>query len=214
MTNIPNVGASAQHRTLINWAGAILSVLAVLSAATVLTGRAWADEPPGIPPAPQPLPIVTPTPDNWEPKFPFPFDQTQSSVTDADIGAEREMCQWYNAQYGELKLQIERLNDTIIRNNGRFDADGVPPQVDVVTTSIDQALDFLAPRAQALTQSYDHSGDMYFPLYQGDSFYGLWQQLSNVDAGLKAHQPTWFVGPSFLRAQHWGSKINRSHVCR
>jgi hypothetical protein len=184
-------------------------ILATFTATT----PARADEPWGDVPGPVPLPIVQPTPDNWKPKFPFPYDQTQSSVTDVDINAEREMCQWFNAQYDVLRLQIQRLNDTVIRNNGRFDADGVPQQVDIVTANIDQSLDFLAPRAQALTQSYDHAGDMYFPIYEGDSFYGLWQQFSNVSNGLKARQPTWFSGPSFLRTLHWGSKINRSHVC-
>lgn len=123
------------------------------------------------------------------------------------------MCQWFNQQYRVLKLQIERLNNTIIRNNGDFNAGAVPGDLQIVLGNIDQSLDYLAPRAQALTQSYDHAGDMYFPIYQGDAFYGLWQQLSNVSNGLKAHQPTWFSGPSFLRAQHWGSKINRSDVC-
>ncbi|GAY16751.1 hypothetical protein MSZK_34770 [Mycobacterium sp. shizuoka-1] len=163
---------------------------------------------------PMPLPVVVPTATDWQPQFPFPFDQLRRYVTDADVTAEREMCQWFNAQYYQLKGQIERLNNTVVRNNGDFGADGVGDQVDIVTANIDRALDYLAPRAQALTQSYDHAGDMYFPIYQGDSFYGLWQQLANVGNGLKARQPTWFTGPSFARAQHWGSKINRSHVCR
>ena len=90
----------------------------------------------------------------------------------------------------------------------------VQQRLGIVTTNIDQALAFLEPRALALTQSYDHAGDMYFPIYQGDSFYALWQQLSNVNNGLRANQPTWFTGPSFLHAQRMGSKINRSHVCR
>jgi hypothetical protein len=210
---IMNAGESARRTTFIRRCLVAVGVLAAVSVA--IPAGAWADDlPPGVGPGPVPLPIVVPSPDNWTPQFPFPYDQTQSSVTDADIDAEREMCQWYNAQYGDLKLQIERLNDEIIRNNGQFDADGVQQDVDIVTANIDQSVDFLTPRAQALTQSYDHAGDMYFPMYQGDSFYGLWQQLSNVSAGLKGRQPTWFTGPSFLRAQHWGSKINRSHVCR
>lgn len=92
-------------------------------------------------------------------------------------------------------------------------ADGVQERVAPVTANIDQSVEFLAPRAQALTQSYDHAGDMYFPIYQGQSFYLLWQNLSNVSAGIKGHQPTWFTGPSFQRVLHYGSKIERSHVC-
>lgn len=162
---------------------------------------------------PRPLPILTPGPSNWQPIFPFPYDQLRREVTEADITAERQMCQWYNAQYNDVKRQIEGLNDHVIRNNGNFDADGAGQQTQIVIANIDQSLDFLAPRAQALTQSQDRAGDVYFPIYQGEAFYGLWQQMSNVGNGLKARQPTWFTGPSYQRMMHWGSKIHRSHVC-
>nr|WP_235676969.1 hypothetical protein [Mycolicibacterium porcinum] len=189
-------------------------VAAVVGAAMALgCAAAEADPVNGPPEMPRPLSVVVPGTSDWQPQFPFPFDQTRQYVTPADVTAEREMCQWYNAQYSELKHQVEHLNNAIVRANGNFDGDDVPQRLDIVTANLDQALDFLTPRAQALTQSYDGAGDMYFPIYQGDSFYGLWQQLSNVNNGLKARQPTWFSGPSFLRAQHWGSKINRSHVC-
>ena len=189
------------------------AVTVICCAAAQVAGPARAD-PAEDYQQPTPLPVVVPTATDWQPQFPFPFDQLRRYVTDTDVTAEREMCQWFNAQYYQLKGQIERLNNTVVRNNGNFGAEGVGEQVDIVTANIDRALDFLAPRAQALTQSYDHAGDMYFPIYQGDSFYGLWQQLANVGNGLTARQPTWFTGPSFARAQHWGSKINRSHVCR
>ena len=58
-----------------------------------------------------PLPVVVPTPNNWQPKYPYPFDQLRGSVTDADITAEREMCQWYNAQYEDLVAQIDRFDN-------------------------------------------------------------------------------------------------------
>ncbi|MCV7174993.1 hypothetical protein H7H98_04420 [Mycolicibacterium sphagni] len=60
-------------------------------------------------------------PSDWEPMWPFPFDQTRGDVTAAEINAEREMCQWYNAQYATIKRQIAGLNNAIIRNNGNFD---------------------------------------------------------------------------------------------
>ncbi|HET7739799.1 MAG TPA: hypothetical protein VFL67_04025, partial [Mycobacterium sp.] len=76
-----------------------------LAATTIATGAsagAW----PGDPPPPpsdsdliRPLPVVTPVASGWEPKFPFPYDQTRDSVTGADITAMREMCQWFNGQY-------------------------------------------------------------------------------------------------------------------
>jgi hypothetical protein len=164
----------------------------------------------------RPLPLVVVQPTNWTPKFPFPYDQTRNQVTGEDIQAQREMCQWYTAQYNILNDQIGRLQFNRISANGTdwdYSVDGIQQQVDVVTANIDQSVAFLAPRAQALTQRQDFAGDIYFPLYQGQAFYGLWQQLSNVSNGIKAHQPDWFTGPSYLRMKRLSSEINRSHVC-
>lgn len=199
--------------------GAIVAVAAATCAALLSGGTAAADPAQAEDPfaqfeRPQPLPVVTPVSDDWQPMWPFPFDRTRNQVTAAEINAEREMCQWYNAQYEVVKRQIAGLNNAVVRNNGNFDGPGVPEQMAIVVGNIDRSLQFLSPRVQALTQRHNHAGDMYFPLYQGDSFYGLWQQMSNVANGLKVRQPTWFTGPSYLRMQHWGSKINRSHVCR
>lgn len=204
------------HRVL-----AMAGAVALFMCALAVSGSAGADpdgdrepyDPVAHYDRPQRLPVVAPSPSNWQPIFPFPYDQLRREVTDADINAEREMCQWYNAQYKDLKRQIEGLNDLVIRNNGNFGADEVQQNTGIVTANIDQSLDFLTPRAQALTQSSDRAGDVYFPIYQGDAFFGLWQQMSNVGNGIKARQPTWFTGPSYQRMLHWGSKIHRSHVC-
>lgn len=172
----------------------------------------------------QPLPVIAPTASNWVPKFPFPYDQTRNQVTDADINAEREMCQWYNAEYVQLRDQIDRLQFNRIQQDGPgvrvgsgtdwdYSGNGIQQQVDIVATNLDQSLAFLTPRVQALTVSQDHANDNFFPLYQGESFYRLWQQLSNVDDGIKAHQPDWFTGPSVQQAKRWGERIHRSHVC-
>ena len=65
-----------------------------------------------------PLPVIVPTPSDWQPKFPFPYDQTRGSITDADITSEREMCQWFDAQYYELRRQIDKLQFDRITPNG------------------------------------------------------------------------------------------------
>lgn len=200
----------------------------VLSIATVSATPPSSADPP-YQPSPDsdmitPLPVINPTPSNWVPKFPFPYDQTRGRVTDADINAEREMCQWFNAQYEILRRQIDRVQFNRVTPNGPgvingsgsdwdYSVGGVQPQVDIVGRNIDQSVDFLAPRVQALTQSQDYVGDGYFPIYEGKSFYLLWQHLSNVSAGIKSHQPDWFTGPSVQRVKLWGTRIHRSHVC-
>jgi hypothetical protein len=191
------------------------SILLLFSISNLLVPASHA-EPADYDRPPVPLPVVTPTATDWQPKFPFPFDQTRDQVTDADITAQREMCQWYNAQYDELIRQIERFQFHRISPNGTdwdYRVGDLQQQADIVTGNIDQSVAFLAPRVQALTQSHNYVGDAYFPLYEGESFFLLWQHLSNVSAGIKAHQPNWFTGPSYQRVLRWGSRIHRSHVC-
>jgi hypothetical protein len=124
------------------------------------------------------------------------------------------MCQWYNAQYETLMTQIDNFDINLIKSNGDYQVANNEDLASAITANIDQSTAFLAPRAQALTQTQDYLGDVYFPLYQGESFFRLWQHLSNVSAGIRGRQQAWFYGPSVQRALRWGSRINRSHVCR
>ena len=195
------------------YGGPVIAMLAMLAAASLMMSGP-ADAGPTVDEIAPPLPVFVPTPSNWQPKFPWPYDQTRGKVTDADINAEREMCQWYNAQYDTLMNQIDEFDLNLSRNNGDYNVGGNQQLADAVAANIDQSVGFLSPRAQALTVLSESAGDLYFPLYQGESFYRLWQQLSNVSAGIRGHQPAWFYGPSLTHAQRWGSKIVHSHVCR
>jgi hypothetical protein len=174
------------------------------------TGRAGAD--PNDPPYPA-LPNVAIGPSNWAPKFPIPYGETRSSVTDADINAEREMCQWFNQNFKPLRRQIDDFGFNLLAASNDWTVGQIQAQADSVANNIDQAVAFLTPRAQALTQTQDFANDNYFPLYQGESFYRLWQHLSNVGVGIKARNTAWVNGPSEQRVKHWGSRIERSHVC-
>jgi hypothetical protein len=197
----------------------------ILFSAAALTGPPAGADPNLEVPLPQPpsdsslirsLPVITPTASTWTPKFPFPYDQTSNEVTDTDITAMREMCQWYIGQYPTLRAQIDRLQFNRIGPDGTdydYNRDNVQQQVDIVSGNVGQALDFLTPRAQSLTEAQNPFGDNYFPIYEGEAFYKLWEQLSNVNDGILAHQADWFTGPSVQKAKRWGSDIQRSHVC-
>jgi hypothetical protein len=197
----------------------------VLSATGVLTGSPASADPNDVVPIPEPpsdsllirpMPAITPTGSAWAPKFPFPYDQTRNQVTDADITAMSEMCQWFNAQYATLRAQIDRLQTNRIGPDGKdydYTRGTIQQQVDIVSGNIGQAVDFLTPRALALSQPQNSFGDRYFPIYKGEAFFKLWEQLSNVNNGILAHQPDWFTGPSVQKAKRWGSDIHRSHVC-
>ncbi|WP_254358706.1 hypothetical protein [Mycolicibacterium peregrinum] len=202
-------------------AGATL-FLSVLPFLVVPMSHAYPPDPPSPPDLTsdsdliRPFPVVIPTPSNWAPKFPFPYDQTRNQVTEVDITAMSEMCQWYNAQYATLRDQIDRLQFNRIGPDGKdfdYTRDNIQQQVDIVAGNLDRSLAFLGPRAQSLTQSQNTFGDNYFPIYEGEAFYKLWEQLSNVNNGIQAHQPDWFTGPSVQKAKRWGSDIHRSHVC-
>lgn len=180
---------------------------------SIVTGTVEACAAPDVDEIAPPLPVIVPTATSWQPKFPFPYDQVKGEVTEVDINAEGEMCQWYNAQYDTLIDQIDNFNSNLIGTNGDYGV-GINERIaDAVAANIDQSVAYLSPRAQALTQSTDHAGDRYFPIYQGKSFYLMWQHLSNVSAGIRGRQPAWFVGPSLQRAMRWGSEIHRSHIC-
>jgi hypothetical protein len=164
-------------------------------------------------PPPPPLPVFSPAASNWTPKFPFPFDEARKNVTGADITAEREMCQWFNAQYRDLVRQMDDFGFSLLHANNDWTVGQIQAQADAVASNIDQTVAFLTPRAEALTQTVDSSGGVYFPIYQGESFYRLWQYLSNTGTGIKARNTAWIYGPSQERVSHWGSRIQRSHVC-
>jgi hypothetical protein len=187
------------------WGAALIA-----STLPALGARAYAD--PVDPPDP-PLPVVAVHPTSWAPRFPFPFDANRKDVTNADITAEREMCQWFNPEFRELERQIDRLGFNLLQASNDWTVGQIQAQADAVAANIDQSEAFLAPRAQALTQTQDPSGDTHFAIYEGEAFYRLWQHLSNVGVGIRARNTSWVNGPSEERVKHWGSQIHRSNVC-
>lgn len=199
------------HSTRRRSAVATLSCLAVITSLTTMLD-AGANADPAAPPPP-PLPVFTPAPSNWTPKFPSPYDATRKNVTDADINAEREMCQWFTAQYVDLRRQLDTFGFDLLQANNDWTVPGIQLHADAVASNVEQVVSFLAPRAEALTQSQDFAGDAYFPLYQGESFYRLWQHLANTGTGIRARNTAWIYGPSQQRTKHWASRIERSHVC-
>ncbi|MCV7065929.1 hypothetical protein H7H51_09715 [Mycolicibacterium farcinogenes] len=181
-------------------------------AAVCISVDARASADPSDPPPPL-MPEFIPTASNWTPQFPYPYDQTRKNVTEADINAEREMCQWFNAQYRELRDQLDKFGFNLLQANNDWTVGTIQAQADNVATNVERAVAFLTPRTTALTISQDFAGDMYFPIYQGEPFYRLWQELSNVGVGIRARNTAWVYGPSQQRVKRWASQIERSRVC-
>jgi hypothetical protein len=188
------------------------SVACVVIAAAVCLPMVRANADPSDAPPPL-LPVFVPTASNFTPQFPYPYDQTRKDVTPADVDAEREMCQWFNAQYHDLRDQLDKFGFNLLQANNDWTVGTIQAQADNVAANVDQAVAFLAPRTTALTISRDFANDMYLPLYQGEPFYRLWQELSNVSVGIRARNTAWVYGPSQQRVKRWASQIERSHVC-
>ncbi|MGU3498702.1 hypothetical protein [Mycobacterium sp. C31M] len=183
-------------------------VLALLCSTSV--GRAGADP---WDPAPPILPEFVPAASSWAPQFPYPYDQTRKNVTDVDINAMREMCQWFNAQYRDLRNQLDKFGFNLLQANNDWTAGMIQAQADNVAMNVERTVAFLTPRTTALTISQDFAGDLYFPIYQGEPFYRLWQELSNVGVGIRARNTAWVYGPSQQRVKRWASQIERSRIC-
>lgn len=184
----------------------------VLAVAVCFPTGSPASADPADPPPPI-LPEFVPAASNFVPQYPYPYDQTRKNVTAADINAEREMCQWFNADYRQLRDQLDTLGFNLLQANNDWTAGTIQAQADNVVTNVDNAIAFLTPRTTALTISQDYAGDMYFPLYQGETFYRLWQELSNVSVGIRAHNTSWVYGPPQQRVKRWASQIERSRIC-
>jgi hypothetical protein len=123
------------------------------------------------------------------------------------------MCQWFKAEYRELVRQIDRLGFNLIEASNDWTRGQIQAQADAVAANIDQSEGYLAPRAQALSQTADFANDSHFAIFEGEAFHRLWQHLSNVSVGIKARNTAYVNGPSVERVKHWGSQIHRSHVC-
>ncbi|MGU3498633.1 hypothetical protein [Mycobacterium sp. C31M] len=189
---------------------AISCVAIAAAAAAASVGRAGADP---WDPAPPILPEFVPAASSWAPQFPYPYDQTRKNVTDVDINAMREMCQWFNAQYRDLRNQLDKFGFNLLQANNDWTAGMIQAQADNVAMNVERTVAFLTPRTTALTISQDFAGDLYFPIYQGEPFYRLWQELSNVGVGIRARNTAWVYGPSQQRVKRWASQIERSRIC-
>jgi hypothetical protein len=202
-------------RSRLTRAFGILASCTALVAAAIVTMTAGAEADPNVP-AP-PLPVFTPTPTDWGPNFAFPHNIHQNQVTDADITAEREMCEWFNAQFDALMDQINGFNGNLSTNHDDYAAPGIQQQADAVTANIDQSEDYLAPRAQSLTRREDCSGDdgctTYYPIFEGKDFVRVWQQQSNISTSIKNHNPSGINNISIGLTNLYANGIRGSGVC-
>ena len=211
---MPRSTQGSIRRRLIRRFSILASSTAVAAAATItMNVGAEADS---TAPAP-PLPVFTPTPTDWAPNFAFPHNLRQRQVTDADIASEREMCEWFNAQFDTLMDQVIGFNANLAASHDDYAAPGVQQQADAVIANIDQSENYLAPRARAYTRrddcDFDDNCSTYIPIYKGETFVALWQQQSNISTSIKNHNPSGINNISIGMTNLYANGIRGSGVC-
>ncbi|MGI9124607.1 MAG: hypothetical protein ACR2JM_07630, partial [Mycobacterium sp.] len=152
-------------RSALNRVGAVLTCAAVASA--VLPATAGAD-------GAASLPVFVPHPSAWAPNYTvFPYNLWQNRVTPEMVNAERDACQWFNAQYDTLNAQAWGFQYFLDGEHDTYAAPGAQAAADAVRANLDQSAAFLDPRVHTLYITNYPDQSQYSPLYNGDSFYHL-----------------------------------------
>ncbi|WP_036445528.1 hypothetical protein [Mycolicibacterium porcinum] len=168
-------------------------------------------EPSGTAPS---LPTFVPHPSDWSPNYTvFPYNLWQMRVTPEQVDAQRESCQWFNAQYGTLMSQIVGFQNFLGGQHDYWTAPGVQAAGDAVKANVDQSAAFLDPRAHTLYITNYPDQSQYSPLYNGDSIYHLWYQLTQISDKIGKQQPSGVINANIATANVYGNVIRDSGVC-
>ncbi|MFN8072687.1 MAG: hypothetical protein U0R66_12895 [Mycobacterium sp.] len=154
---------------------------------------------------------VAPGP-GWAPDYTtFPYNLWQNRVTPEMVTAEGEACHWFNTQYDGLSAQIFGFQ------NALRDTYDVWPNVqadgDAVRANVDRAAGFLDPRVHILYITNYPDQSQYSPLYNGDSFYHLWYQLTSISDKLARRMPSGVINANTATMRVYGDTIRNSGVC-
>ncbi|MGP4055651.1 hypothetical protein ACTWP6_12635 [Mycobacterium sp. 4D054] len=165
-------------------------------------------------PATPTLPVFTPYPSDWQPDYtPFPYNLWQIRVTPEQITAQRESCQWINAQYGPLMDQVYGFQRFLAEQGDDWSRAGVTQAGDIVAANLDQSAAFLDPRAHTLFIVNYPDQSEYSPLFHGDSIYRLWYQFTQISDKIKQRMPSGQINANIATANVYGTVIRDSGVC-
>lgn len=160
------------------------------------------------------LPVFIPYPSDWAPDYSlYPYNLWQNRVTPEMITAQRDSCQWFNAQYAPLHDQIYGFQGYLGDRHDVWTAPGVQGLADVVRANIDQSAAFLDPRAHTLYIVNYPDQSEYSPLYNGDSIYHLWYQFTQISDKMVKHQPSGVINANIATMNVYGNVIRDSGVC-
>jgi hypothetical protein len=205
--------ATKHNRLVVQLCRHLGTVCAAIAGAALALGLAApsAAEPTGAAPT---LPAFVPHPSDWSPNYTvFPYNLWQVRVTPEQIDAQRESCQWFNAQYATLMSQIVGFQHFLGDQHDYWTAPGVQAAGDAVRANVDQSAAFLDPRAHTLYITNYPDQSQYSPLYNGDSIYHLWYQLTQISDKIAKQQPAGVINANIATANVYGNTIRDSGVC-
>lgn len=160
------------------------------------------------------LPVFTPYPSDWHPDYvTFPYNLWQNRVTPEMLIAQRDSCQWFNAQYDTLINQAKGFRDALDAAHDVWTAPGVQAAANVLAANLDQSAAFLDPRAHTLYITNYPDQSEYSPLYNGDSIFHLWYQLTQISDKIKRQLPSGQIHANIATAEVYGNVIRYSGVC-
>lgn len=160
------------------------------------------------------LPVFEPHPSDWSPDYtPFPYNLWQSRVTPAQITAQRDACQWFNARYDTVMGQVFGFQEFLGEHDDDFSAPGVAPAAATVAANLDQSAAFLDPRAHTLFITNYPDQSQYSPLFHGDSIYRLWFQFTQISDKITRRLPSGQINANVATANVYGTAIRDSGVC-
>lgn len=188
---------------MFRWLSVVLTVPVLLAAAPVAHAE----------PAPT-LPVFTPHPSNWAPNYTvFPYNLWQNRVTPEQLTAERESCQWFNAQYDLLMDQVYGFQHYLGDQDDDWAAPGVSHAGSIVAANLNQSAAFLDPRAHTLFIVNYPDQSEYSPLFHGDSIYRLWYQFTQISDKISRRLPSGQINANIATANVYGRAIRDSGVC-
>jgi hypothetical protein len=160
------------------------------------------------------LPAFVPHPSGWSPDFTvFPYNLWQNRVTPEQVVAQRDACQWFNAQYDTLRSQTYGFQYFLADQHDYWTATGVQAAADLVAANVDQSAAFLEPRARALFIVNYPDQSEYSPLYNGDSIHHLWYQLTQISDKIDRKVPSGQIHANIETMNVYGTVIHDSGVC-
>lgn len=191
-----------------HWRAGVAVVCGALALSATLPGVAHADD------ATPTLPVFVPYPSDWAPDYTvYPYNLWQVRVTPDQINAQRDSCQWFNAQYDTLRDQIYGFQHYLDDRHDVWTAPGVQGLANVIRANVDQSAAFLDPRAHTLYIVNYPDRSEYSPLYNGDSIYHLWYQFTQISDKIARRLPSGQINANIAAMNVYGNVIRDSGVC-